>query len=74
MGRAKDLLQEALKLDPTEQEELLEGLWVSTTGGRLDSAQEVEIERRIDELDAGTGETVEGDDLMSRLRQRYRAP
>ena len=74
MGRAKDMLQEALQLDPAEQEELLEGLWENTTGGRLSPEQEAEIERRLDDLEAGRAVTVDGEELMARLRQRYRAP
>ena len=74
MGRAKEIVREALQLDVAEQEEVLEALWESATGGKLSPEWEEEIERRIDDVDSGKAKTVPGDKVMARLRQRYRAP
>lgn len=74
MGRAKEVLRELLALDPAEQDEVLEELWQSRTGGELSPEWEAEIARRIADLDAGRAKTVDGEEVMARLRQRYRAP
>jgi len=73
MATARHILEEALKLSDEEREELLESLWASF-GGELDPATEQEIQRRITEVDAGRMQTVSGDEVMDRLRQRFRGP
>ena len=72
MGRAKDVLRQALEPDAAEQAEVLEALWENATGGQLGTEWEREIERRIDEVDAGRMATEPGDEVMARLRQRHR--
>lgn len=73
MATARHVLEEALKLNDDEREELIESLWASF-GGELDPKIEEEIQRRIAEVDAGHMETVSGDEVMDRLRQRFRGP
>ncbi len=71
MLEAKDILAAALKLDTRERAHLIDELSVSLEGLELGNEWEDEIQRRIDDVDAGRVNTVPGDVVFSRLEQRF---
>ena len=71
MLEAKDILAAALKLDTRERAQLVDELSASLEGVELSNEWEDEIQRRIDDVDAGRVETVPGDAVFSRLEQRF---
>ena len=70
MLEAKDILAAALKLDTRERAHLVDELSASLEGIDLGNEWEDEIQRRIDDIDAGRVNTVPGDVVFSRLEQR----
>ena len=70
------LLSAALTLPPAEREELAERLLRSLDGSEyvaLSPEWKAEIERRLKEIDDGTAELVDGDEVMQWLRSKYQS-
>lgn len=70
----REILEAALKLEPTERELLVEELTASLHGGfaseEIEKAWLDEIDRRTREIDDGTAELVEWSDVRKRLAER----
>jgi putative addiction module component (TIGR02574 family) len=70
---ARELFEEAMRLDPKERAILMR-LLIDTLDAEseqgVEEAWRVEIERRIAELDSGTVEAVPWEELRARLYQR----
>jgi putative addiction module component (TIGR02574 family) len=66
---AKQIIDAALKLDPTEREniahELLESI-DNSSDAELSPAWEVEIQRRLRKIEAGEATFVNGDEVFAR--------
>jgi len=62
------------KLAPEERLQLIEDLWESLRSQpgtiRLTSAQQVELDRRLDELDRGESQVMSWDEVKRRIRSR----
>jgi putative addiction module component (TIGR02574 family) len=71
MLEAKDILAAALKLNTRERARLVDELSASLEGIDLGNEWEDEIQRRIDDIDAGRVNPVPGDVVFSRLEQRF---
>ena len=70
---ARELFEEAMKLDPEDRELLIRLLIESVhaeSDQDVDDAWRVEIERRMAELDSGTVQTVPWEELRARLYRR----
>ena len=70
---ARELFEEAMRLDPEERATLMR-LLIDTLDAEsdeyVDDAWRVEIERRMAELDAGAVQTVPWEELRARLYRR----
>ena len=70
---ARELFEEAMRLDPEERATLMR-LLIDTLDAQSDEGVEdawrVEIERRMAELDAGTVQPVPWEELRARLYRR----
>ena len=70
---ARELFEEAMRLDPAERAALMR-LLIDTLDAESDEGAEdawrVEVERRIAELDSGAVDAVPGEELRARLYQR----
>jgi putative addiction module component (TIGR02574 family) len=70
----REILEAAMKLEPTERELLVEELTASLHGGfaseEIEKAWLDEIDRRSREIDDGTAELVEWSDVRKRLAER----
>lgn len=70
---ARDLFEEAMKLDPEERATLMrlliESLDAESEEG-VDDAWMAEVERRMAELDSGTVQPLPWDELRARLYRR----
>jgi putative addiction module component (TIGR02574 family) len=71
MFESKDILAAALKLDTRARAQLVDELSASLKGIELGNEWEDEIQRRIDDIDAGRVNTVPGEVVFSRLEQRF---
>jgi len=62
------------KLAPEERLQLIEDLWESLRSQpetvRLTSAQQAELDRRLDELDRGEAQVISWDEVKRRIRSR----
>jgi putative addiction module component (TIGR02574 family) len=70
---ARELFEEAMRLDPKERATLMRLLVDSLDAESEEGAEEVwraEIERRIAELDSGEIQAVSWEELRARLYQR----
>ena len=70
---ARELFEEAMRLDPKERAALMRLLVDSLDAESEDGAEEAwwaEIERRITELDSGQVQAVPWEELRARLYQR----
>jgi putative addiction module component (TIGR02574 family) len=73
----EELLEQALRLPPEEQERIARALYENLADQDDDDPAEVEaawaeeIERRLEEIRNGTVELVPADELMAELRARY---
>jgi putative addiction module component (TIGR02574 family) len=71
-----DLRDKALELSPEERGWIAESLWDSV---RTEEEREVEaawipeIKRRIAEIEAGTAELIDSDEVFAELRAKYGA-
>ncbi|HEX2210921.1 MAG TPA: addiction module protein [Longimicrobium sp.] len=71
---ATDLAAVAMRIPIDERAELADRLIASLTGGRThDPAWEAEMNRRIDEIEAGTAKTVDADEVFAKLKARRHA-
>lgn len=69
-----ELASVAMQIPADERAELVDRLIASLTGGRrYDPAWEAEMNRRIDELEAGTAKTLSEDEFFEKLRARRAA-
>lgn len=70
---ARDLFDEAMRLEPQERATLMrlliEALDADTEEG-VEDAWQVEIERRMAELDSGSVETIPWEEVRARLYRR----
>ena len=70
---ARDLFDEAMRLEPQERATLMrlliEALDANTDEG-VEDAWRVEIERRMAELDSGSVETIPWEEVRARLYRR----
>jgi putative addiction module component (TIGR02574 family) len=70
---ARELFEEAMKLEPEERATLIRLLIESVDAEAKDGVEDawrVEIERRMAELDSGTVQTIPWDELRARLYRR----
>ena len=70
---ARELFEEAMRLDPQERAALMRLLVETLEGeseGGVEDAWRVEIERRMAELDSGAVQTVPWEELRARLYRR----
>jgi putative addiction module component (TIGR02574 family) len=71
---ARELATVALQIPADERAELVDRLISSLTGGHTyDPAWEAEMNRRIDEIEAGTAKTLSEDEFFETLRARRAA-
>jgi putative addiction module component (TIGR02574 family) len=69
-----DLASEAMLISAEERAELVDRLIISLSGGRrYDPAWEAEMNRRIDEIEAGTAKTVDAEEVFAKLKARRHA-
>lgn len=68
---ARRVLKAALKLDETEQEEIVEALAANLYGSDLGPEWEAEIQRRIAEAEAGNVAPVQADEVFVRLERKF---
>jgi len=69
----KEIVSEALKLQPQERADLADRLWVSVdTPEAVAAAWDAEIERRVAQLDAGEVETIPFEQVIAELRAKLR--
>lgn len=62
---------EAMKLSAEERMNLAEKLWISVeTPAEVEAAWDAEIERRVQQLDAGEVDTVSMDVVIAELRAK----
>lgn len=67
----QQVANEAMKLTPEERVDLAEKLWVSVeTPQAVAEAWDLEIERRIAQLDAGEVEAYPADEVIAELRAK----
>lgn len=71
---AREFASVALQIPAEERAELADRLIASLTGGRTyDPSWEAEMNRRIDEIEAGTAKTLSEDEFFETLRARRAA-
>lgn len=69
----EEIQAEAMKLSTEERAELADRLWASLSPqGEIDAAWDVEIERRVKQLEAGEVETIPHETVIAELRAKYR--
>ena len=67
----QDVANEAMKLSPEERMNLAEKLWTSVdTPEAIAAAWDVEIERRLAQIDSGEAETYPADEVIAELRAK----
>lgn len=70
---AEQIKVEAMKLPPEERADLADWLWISVTPrDEVKAAWDVEIARRIAEIDAGTAELIPGEEVFARMEEKLR--
>ena len=70
MRPAKQVLEDALELDPEMRVEIAEELLASVDGADVDPAFARDLERRIREVESGAVKTVQWSDVKTRLESR----
>ena len=70
-AQAKQVLEEALKLEPRERVRLVAELQESLQDLDLGEEWEAEIQRRVEDIDAGRTQTVPAEDVFARLEKRF---
>jgi putative addiction module component (TIGR02574 family) len=72
MPQPKEIVEAALLLPPEQREEVINELWASLDGD-LDKEWEEEIQRRVQDVEAGRVKTIPAEEVFSRLEHRLRA-
>jgi putative addiction module component (TIGR02574 family) len=72
MSEPNRVLQAALELAPRERAELVDAIAASLDGFDLGEEWELELRKRIEDVDSGRIETVPGDEVFARAEQRLR--
>lgn len=75
MSEPKEILEAALKLGPQERAHLAGEILASLdadTDGNVEGLWLEEVNRRSDEIDAGTAELVDWSDVRERIDRRLR--
>jgi putative addiction module component (TIGR02574 family) len=68
------LAAEAMKLSPEERADLADRLWVSVEPkADVEAAWDEEIQRRIDDLEAGRTEAIPAEQVFAEIRARIKA-
>jgi putative addiction module component (TIGR02574 family) len=70
MLHPKEIVDAALQLAPEEREQIINDLWASLDGDLGDEWEE-EIQRRVQDVDAGRVKTIPAEEVFSRLEQRF---
>jgi putative addiction module component (TIGR02574 family) len=71
---AEEILQKALELPEEDRDRIADSLWRSVHGGTTESIAEewnIEIERRVAEIDEGKVEMRPWDETLERLEKRF---
>jgi putative addiction module component (TIGR02574 family) len=71
MLQPQEILEAALQLPQDQREVLVDKLAASLELGDLGEYWEAEIQRRIEDVDAGRVPTVPADEVFARLEQRF---
>jgi putative addiction module component (TIGR02574 family) len=71
MLQSQEILEAALQLPQEQREVLVDKLAASLELGDLGEYWEGEIQRRIQEVDAGKVATISADEVFARLEQRF---
>jgi putative addiction module component (TIGR02574 family) len=71
MPQPKEIVEAALQLPPEQREEVINDLWASLDGD-LGEEWEEEIQRRVQDVDAGRVKTIPAEEVFSRLEHRFR--
>jgi putative addiction module component (TIGR02574 family) len=70
----EEVREEAMALTIEERSRLAEELWDSARTPEereIDAAWEVEVDRRVAEVEAGTAVLIPGDEVIRELRSKY---
>lgn len=69
-----ELESAAMRISADERAELVDRLIASLTGGKVyDPSWETEMNRRIDEIEAGTAKTISAEEVFEKLKARRHA-
>ena len=71
MQQPKEIVEAALQLPPEQREEVINDLWASLDGNLGDEWEE-EIQRRVQDVDAGRVKTIPAEEVLSRLEHSFR--
>ena len=71
MLQPQEILEAALQLPQEQREDLVDKLAASLDLGDLGEYWEAEIQRRIEDVDAGRVATISADEVFARLEQRF---
>jgi len=71
MLQPQEILEAALQLPQEQREDLVDKLAASLDLGDLGEYWEAEIQRRIEDVDAGRVATIPADEVFARLEQRF---
>jgi putative addiction module component (TIGR02574 family) len=71
MLQPQEILGAALQLPQEQREDLIDKLAASLDLGELSEYWEAEIQRRIEDVDAGRVATIPADEVFARLEQRF---
>ena len=71
MLQSQEILEAALQLPQEQREALVDKLAASLELGDLGEYWEAEIQRRIEDVDAGRVATIPADEVFARLEQRF---
>lgn len=72
--KSQAIVEQALKLSPTERAEVAEKLIVSldeVPDTDVEQAWQEEIQRRIQQIDCGEVELIDSDTVMAELRKKH---
>jgi putative addiction module component (TIGR02574 family) len=68
----EEIQAEAMKLSTEDRAELADRLWASLSPqGEIDAAWDMEIARRVKQLEAGEVETIPHETVIAELRAKY---
>jgi putative addiction module component (TIGR02574 family) len=75
-GKVEQLAKQAMDLSAEERADLAEQLWASIAGAEqaeIDKAWAEELERRMDDLEAGRVRVIPVDEALAATQRRLRA-